>query len=43
MTLDMWIALGILVAAIVLFVTERLRVDVVAIAVMVALMLTNLC
>lgn len=38
----MWIALGILVAAIVLFVTEWLRVDVVAIGVMVALMLTNL-
>jgi di/tricarboxylate transporter len=42
MTLDMWIALGILLAAIVLFVTEWLRVDVVAIGVMVALMLTNL-
>jgi di/tricarboxylate transporter len=42
MTLDMWIALGILVAAIVLFVTEWLRVDVVAIGVMVALMLTGL-
>jgi di/tricarboxylate transporter len=42
MTLDMWIALGILVAAIILFVTEWLRVDVVAIGVMVALMLTNL-
>jgi di/tricarboxylate transporter len=42
MTLDMWIALAILVAAIVLFVTEWLRVDVVAIGVMVALMLTNL-
>jgi di/tricarboxylate transporter len=42
MTLDMWIAFGILVAAIILFVTEWLRVDVVAIAVMVALMLTGL-
>jgi di/tricarboxylate transporter len=42
MTLDMWIALGILFAAILLFVTEWLRVDVVAIGVMVALMLTNL-
>ena len=42
MTLDMWIALGILFAAILLFVTEWLRVDVVAIAVMVSLMLTNL-
>ncbi|MCL7453143.1 MAG: SLC13 family permease [Anaerolineae bacterium] len=42
MTHDMWIALGILVAAIVLFVTEWLRVDVVAIGVMVALMLSGL-
>lgn len=42
MTLEMWIALGILIAAIILFVTEWLRVDVVAIAVMVALMLTGL-
>jgi di/tricarboxylate transporter len=42
MTLDMWIALGILFTAILLFVTEWLRVDVVAIGVMVALMLTNL-
>jgi di/tricarboxylate transporter len=42
MTLEMWITLGILIAAIFLFVTEWLRVDVVAIAVMVALMLTGL-
>lgn len=42
MTLEMWVALGILVAAIILFVTEWLRVDVVAIAVMVALMLSGL-
>jgi di/tricarboxylate transporter len=42
MTLEMWIALGILIAAIFLFITEWLRVDVVAIAVMVALMLTGL-
>jgi len=41
-TLDMWIALGILAVAIVLFVTEWLRVDVVAIGVMVALMLSGL-
>jgi di/tricarboxylate transporter len=38
----MWLALIILAAAIVLFITEWLRVDVVAIAVMVALMLTGL-
>jgi di/tricarboxylate transporter len=42
MTLEMWVALGILITAIILFVTEWLRVDVVAIAVMVALMLTGL-
>ena len=42
MTLEMWVALGILVAAIILFVTEWLRVDVVAIAVMVSLMLSGL-
>jgi di/tricarboxylate transporter len=42
MTLEMWLALGILIAAIILFVTEWLRVDVVAIAVMVSLMLTGL-
>jgi di/tricarboxylate transporter len=42
MTTDMWIALGILVVAIILFITEWLRVDVVAIGVMVALMLTGL-
>jgi di/tricarboxylate transporter len=38
----MWLALGILGVAIVLFVTEWLRVDVVAIGVMVALMLSGL-
>jgi len=42
MTADMWIALAILALAIVFFVTEWLRVDVVAIAVMVALTLTGL-
>ena len=42
MTQDMWIALGILSIAIVLFITEWLRVDVVAIGVMVALMLSQL-
>jgi di/tricarboxylate transporter len=39
MTLEMWIVLAILFAAIVLFVTEWLRVDVVALGVVVALML----
>lgn len=42
MTLDMWLALGILTVAIVLFVTEWLRVDVVALAVVVALALSGL-
>jgi len=42
LTYEMWIALGILGIAIVLFITEWLRVDVVAIGVMVALMLSGL-
>ena len=42
MTLDMWLALGILVAALLLFTTEWVRVDVVALGVLVALMLTGL-
>jgi len=42
MTVDMWLALAILAIAILFFVTEWLRVDVVAIGVMVALMLTGL-
>lgn len=42
MTSDMWIALIILGAAILLFITEWLRVDVVALGVLVALMLTGL-
>ena len=42
MTVDMWIALAILVVAIIFFITEWLRVDVVAIGVMVALMLSGL-
>ena len=41
MTLEMWITLGILIAAIVLFITEWLRVDIVALTVVVALMLTG--
>jgi di/tricarboxylate transporter len=41
MSLEMWITLAILAAAIALFVTERLRVDVVAICVLLALMLTG--
>lgn len=42
MTLDMWIALAILALGILFFVTEWLRVDVVALVVVVALMLTGL-
>jgi len=42
LTHEMWIALGILAIAIVLFVTDWLRVDVVAIGVMVVLMLSGL-
>jgi len=41
MTPEMWITLAILVVAIVLFVTEWLRVDVVALVVVVALILTG--
>lgn len=42
MSVEMWITLVILVAAIVLFVTEWLRVDVVALCVLIALMATNI-
>lgn len=42
MTLNMWIALAILAAAIILFITEWLRVDVVAMLVVIALVLTGL-
>lgn len=42
MTGDMWITLAILLVAIVLFVTERLRVDVVALGVVIALSLTGI-
>ena len=41
MTLEMWLVLGILVTAVVFFITEWLRVDVVALGVVVALMLTG--
>lgn len=41
MTLEMWLVLGILLIAIVLFVTEWLRVDVVALGVVVALMISG--
>jgi di/tricarboxylate transporter len=40
--MDMWVALIILVAAIVFFITEWLRVDVVALGVMTSLMITGL-
>ncbi len=42
MTLDMWLTLGILAFAILFFVTEWLRVDIVALIVVVALMITGL-
>ncbi len=42
MTQDMWLTLGILAIAVGLFVTERVRVDFVALAVVVALMLTEI-
>jgi di/tricarboxylate transporter len=42
MTLEMWYAVGILVAALILFVTEWVRVDMVAVGVVLALMLTGL-
>lgn len=42
MTVDMWITLIILTVAIVLFITEWIRLDVVAIGVVVALMLTGI-
>jgi di/tricarboxylate transporter len=42
MTIEMWVAILILFSAIVLFITEWLRVDIVAIGVMVSLMLTGL-
>ncbi|NDJ78803.1 MAG: SLC13 family permease [Chloroflexi bacterium] len=41
MSLEMWYTLAILIIAIVLFVTEWLRVDIVALGVVVALMLTG--
>ncbi|HSG45532.1 MAG TPA: SLC13 family permease, partial [Anaerolineales bacterium] len=42
MTIEMYIALGILIFAIIFFITEWLRVDVVALIVVIALMLTGL-
>ena len=42
MTLEMWLVLGILLIAIVFFVTEWLRVDVVALGVVVALMISGI-
>ncbi len=41
MTPELWITLGILVAALILFITEIVRFDIVALGVMVALMLTG--
>ena len=42
MTVDMWIAVGVLALAVVFFVTEWLRVDVVALGVVVVLMVSGL-
>lgn len=42
MTLEMWLVLGVLVTAIILFITEKLRVDVVALGVVVSLMIFNI-
>lgn len=42
MTPDMWLTLAILAIAIVLFITEKLRVDVVALGVVVALLVTGI-
>ena len=39
--MDMWITLIILATAVILFVTEKIRVDIVAIGVVVALILTG--
>ncbi|WP_420631668.1 SLC13 family permease [Candidatus Leptofilum sp.] len=41
MTLEMWLVLGILATAVLFFITEWLRVDVVAVGVVLALMLTG--
>ena len=41
MTLEMWLVLGILVTAVTLFITEWLRVDVVAVGVLLSLMVTG--
>jgi len=42
LTQDMWVTLAILAVAIVLFVTEWLRIDIVALGVVIALMLTDI-
>ncbi len=42
MTLNMWITLAILLIALILFITEYIRLDLVALGVMVALMATNI-
>lgn len=42
MTIGMWLAVGILVVAVVLFISEKVRVDVVALGVVVTLMLSGL-
>ena len=42
MNVEMWLTVGILATAVILFLTEKIRVDVVALGVVVALMLTNI-
>ena len=42
MTLEMWTVVGILVTAVILFISEKVRVDVVALGVVVLLMLTRI-
>jgi len=42
MTLEMWVTLAILLVALLLFITELIRLDLVALGVMVALMLTGI-
>ncbi len=42
MSVEMWLAIGILVTAVVLFISEKVRVDVVALGVVVLLMLSGL-
>lgn len=42
MTIEMWLVVGILLTAVILFISEKMRVDVVALGVVVLLMLTGI-